>query len=151
MLGGVVALVLIAIGSLAPDGDTDTPANADATEEHVVPLGCEYVIEEMVRGLVYLGVEYGVTIDKATLRDFFKNAKSPDGTGPTILEKMGDDEWMCFVGTLEGWANSNADWAVVWKETIIEDGNTPLEGLEQIQAGLEAYEASTKEAPRPDP
>ena len=139
VLGGVVAIVVIAIGSLAPSGDTDTLSNAEAkpeTREYVAPFGCEYVQEEIIRGLLYLGVEYGVPFDEPTLRQV---TQSENPEGKTLLEVIEGDDGSCFWETIQGWANSNADWAAILKEEIIEDGHTPREWLQQFQAGIEAH------------
>ena len=139
-LFGVLLVIGTCGAAVSLGGGEETPSNSEASEtEYVFPFGCEYVLEEMIGGLLYLGVEYGVTLDETALRAIFTEERD----GVTFIDTTFGEDSICFWASIAGWVNSQRDGAEMWKEAIIEGGDTPIEGLRTLQAVIEAYKGQS--------
>ena len=88
----------------------------------------EYVISEVVTGLVRLGLEYGIDIDG----DAAKQMLIASDTAALGMYRG-------VVGMLYGWIASPEELANGVKQTMLDDGLVPREEVRKIAERVEAY------------
>ena len=95
----------------------------------------EYVISEVVTGVVRLGLEYGIEIDGDAAKQMLSASESQQDADAEVLGMF----YRGVIGVLYGWISSPEELANALKQTMIDDGLVPSEEVRKLAESVEAF------------
>ena len=95
----------------------------------------EYVISEVVTGVVRLGLEYGIEIDGDAAKQMLSASESQQDADAEVLGMF----YRGVIGVLYGWISSPEELANDLKQTMLDDGLVPSEEVRKLAESVEAF------------
>ena len=122
-----IAGLIVAVGAACAES---APA-ATPTPEPLITATEERAVGVMVRAYMRLALEYGIKVDEEALREEFEEvARETDIYEDSMLGTV--SIW------LHGWFFDDADAADVLKQSILDEGESPVVYLQRMADRLEA-------------